>query len=268
MRVPINAISRPWKPGLTPQISVAAWPASESHFPCAEDRQAVRRVKRLQSVCVSPENCTVPLFRGFSLWIFSPMPTRHQLSRYPKHVKAIGMIALETVDLELELALLFSEMLSLPYNVAEAIYMTPRGDQARLDILRNAAKALFAPHPRSKATSPKSKKKASLKSKVLNIISRAQKCTQKRHRAMHDEWYVLPRTREIKRIQVDGTGVEEGTPIPLPQLNDDIRIVRTLIDDITELAKTFGKILPLRLLRTNDSSIKFNDKFRVCRLSC
>jgi hypothetical protein len=173
------------------------------------------------------------------------MPTRHQLSRYPKHAQAIGMIALETVDLELELALLFSEMLSLPYSVAEAVYMTPRGDQARLDILRNSAKALFAPHPRSKPTSPKSKKMVSLKSKVLNIVSRAQNCIGKRHRAMHDEWYVLPKTKEIKRLQVDGSGAEEGTPIPLRQLNEDIRIVRTLIDDITKLAKAFERNPPI-----------------------
>jgi hypothetical protein len=175
------------------------------------------------------------------------MPTRHQLSRYPKHVKAIGMIALETVDLELELAVLFSAMLDLPYKVGEAIYMTPRGDQARLDILRNAAEVVFAPHPRSKPTSPKSKEKASRKSKVLSIVGRAQKCITKRHRAMHDEWYVIPKIKEIKRLQVDGSGAVIGTPMPLRQLNDDIRIVRTLIDDITKLAGEFEKKPPVKV---------------------
>jgi hypothetical protein len=85
------------------------------------------------------------------------MPTRHQLSRYPDHIKAIGMIALETVDLEIELAVLFSTMLRLSSAVAEAIYMTPKSEQARLEVLKNTAIALFSLHPKSKKTSPKSK---------------------------------------------------------------------------------------------------------------
>lgn len=172
------------------------------------------------------------------------MPTRHQLSRYPAHVEAIGMIALETVDLEIELTLLFSTMLGLSYAVAEAIYMTPRGDQARLDVLKNTAEALFAPHPRNKETSPKSKLKADSKKKVLNIVKRAQACIGKRHRAMHDEWYVVPRTKEIKRLQVDGRGTVIGTPIPINELNSEIKALRILIDDISKLAEEFKKRPP------------------------
>jgi hypothetical protein len=172
------------------------------------------------------------------------MPTRHQLSRYPKHVNAIGMIALEAVDLELELASLFCSMTQLPYDVAEAIFMSPRNDQARLDILKNAANAIFALHPKSNPHSSKSKKKTAAKSKVTSLIKRARKCLDKRHRSMHDEWYVLPKTKEIKRINVDGSGAVEGTPMPIRQLTDDIRIVRTLIDDITKIAKEFEKRPP------------------------
>jgi hypothetical protein len=173
------------------------------------------------------------------------MPTRHQLSRFPDHVKAIGMIALETVDLEIELTLLFSTMLGLSYTVAEAIYMTPRGDQARLDVLRNTAKALFAPHPRSTMTPPKSKLKAECEKKVLNIVGRAQASIGKRHRAMHDEWYVMPKTRVVKRLQVDGKGAVIGTPIPINQLNREIETLRALIDDISKLAEEFKKRPPL-----------------------
>jgi hypothetical protein len=48
------------------------------------------------------------------------MPTKHQLVRHPEHVQAIGMISLETFDLELQLALLFSRMLQLSPRVGEA----------------------------------------------------------------------------------------------------------------------------------------------------
>jgi hypothetical protein len=172
------------------------------------------------------------------------MPTRHQLSRHPDHVKAIGMMALETVDLELELTLLFSRMLGLSYTVAEAIYMTPKSEQARLDILRNAAEALFASHPRSKQDSSRSIKRLAAKKQVLSIVGRAEKYIMKRNRAMHDEWYVISKTREIKRMQVDGRINRVGTPIPITELRNDVRSLRLLIDEATKLAKEFAKKPP------------------------
>jgi hypothetical protein len=172
------------------------------------------------------------------------MPSKHQLHRYPKHVKAIGMIALETVDLEIELGVLFSSLLKISKPVGEAIYMTAKSEQARLEILKNTATALFALHPKSKRTSPKSRRKIVSKEKVLKIVSRAQTCIGKRHRAIHDEWYVMPITKEIKRLQVDGRGEVVGTPIPINQLNKEIETLRVLIDDITELAAEFDKHPP------------------------
>jgi hypothetical protein len=54
---------------------------------------------------------------------------------------------------------------------------------------------------------------------------------------MHDEWYVIPKTKEIKRIQVDGKGAVVGAPIRIQQLKIEIRALRTLIDDITNARK-------------------------------
>lgn len=172
------------------------------------------------------------------------MPTRHQLSRFPDHVKAIGLMSLETVDLELELAVLFSRMLFINSAVGEAIYMTPRGDRARLDILRNAAKQLFALRKNEKPHSESGKRKRSTLSKIESIIGRAQDCIDKRHRAMHDDWYISSETKEIKRIPVDGVIGRVAKPIPIEQLNDDVRALRVLIDDVTALAKEFQKQPP------------------------
>jgi hypothetical protein len=172
------------------------------------------------------------------------MPTRHQLSRFPDHVKAIGMMSLETVDLELELAVLFSRMLFINPRVGEAIYMTPRGDQARLDMMRHAAEELFAirknenPHGRS------AKRKRGTLSKIKSILARAKRCIDKRHRSMHDDWYISSETKEIKRIEVDGKSGRVGVPMPLAQLTDDIRALRALIDDVTALAKEFRENPP------------------------
>ena len=88
------------------------------------------------------------------------MPTRHQLSRFPDHVEAIGLTALETVDLELELAVLFSRMLMILPRIGEAIYITPKNGQARLEIMRNTAKEVFAPNKKAKPDSVREKQKA------------------------------------------------------------------------------------------------------------
>jgi hypothetical protein len=154
------------------------------------------------------------------------------------------MIALETVDLEIELAVLFSALLGISPAVGEAIYMTPKSEQARLDILKNMTAALFVLHPLSNKTSPKSRLKLASRKEVLDIVERAQRCIGKRHRAIHDEWYVLPKTKEIKRLQVDGRGEVVGTPIPIGQLKKEIETLRILIDDITELAAKFRERPP------------------------
>jgi hypothetical protein len=172
------------------------------------------------------------------------MPTRHQLSRYPDHVKAIGMIALETVDLELELGALLSRMLLLNPLVGEAIYMTPRGDQTRLDILRNAAKEVLAPSTKRDPKSEFEQQKRKALDKINRIVARAQACIGKRNRALHDDWHISAETKEIARVRVDGTSSRVGDPIPIDQLKGDIRALRTLIDDVTALAKEFRKKPP------------------------
>ena len=60
---------------------------------------------------------------------FKTKATPHPLERYPEHVQAIGMIALETVSLETELASLFSRMLRMPRKSASAIFFSPNGDR-------------------------------------------------------------------------------------------------------------------------------------------
>ena len=100
------------------------------------------------------------------------MKTRAAVAR-----KAGEKLSLETVDLELELAALFSRMLGIPRRIGEAIYMSPKANQARFDILRNASLAAFGPSPRENPESRHAKKKASNHAKVLDLVKRAEKCT-------------------------------------------------------------------------------------------
>ncbi len=172
------------------------------------------------------------------------MTTRHQLSRFPDHVEAIGMIALETVDLELELASLFSNMMLIFPRVGEAIYKTPQNAQARLDIMRNAAKETFRLRKRSLTSSTREKQNAAALERVLDILKRAQKCIDGRNRALHDDWYISTETKEIRRIRVDGLSDRVGRPILLSVLKVEIKALRALIDDVTKLAKEFKEHPP------------------------
>jgi hypothetical protein len=173
------------------------------------------------------------------------MPTQHQLARHPDHVKAIGMIALETVDLELELAILFSSMLHISRKIGEAIYMSPRGDQARLDMMRNAAHVAFDSNAKKDPKSELEQQKKDALKKVLALIKRAQTAITYRHRTMHDEWKVEGEFKDISRIMIDGKLDRPPTLVPLEDLKREIRTLRALIDDITALANQFRKKPPL-----------------------
>jgi len=171
------------------------------------------------------------------------LSTRHQLSRRPKYASLIGMLALETVDLEIELSLLFSALLSLHPSIGEVIYLTPRGDQSRIEMLRHAASIIFAIHPSANPHSASSTQKRKYLKRIRDIAERAHKSIQNRHRAVHDEWFILRGEKRIKRGRVDIVD-DEGKSITLKQLKSEVREMRLVIDEITTLAKEFIEFPP------------------------
>jgi hypothetical protein len=181
--------------------------------------------------------------------------SRSRLVDYPKHVEAIGMIAIETVDLELELAGLFAQMLMLKPSVGRAIFLSPKSEQARLDIFRDAANAEFSPNPRAKPKSPLEQQKAAALSKVKGMISRSQDAVNRRHRVIHDEWEVSDVDQEIQRRVVDGKVTREAKPTPINELEDQIHSLRVLIDDVYDLAREF-RARPPRMIDMKKSTTK------------
>jgi hypothetical protein len=154
-------------------------------------------------------------------------------------VQAIGMISLETVALELELANLFSRMLSIPISIARAIYMTPKSDQVRLEVLRNAAHAALDPNPEPKAAQAAfEKKKAAALKQVIDITKHAQEAINERHRVVHDSWGVSAKTGEIVRITVDGR-TRAPKAIDLKELQRQVNNLRLLIDEVIDAASHF-----------------------------
>jgi hypothetical protein len=154
------------------------------------------------------------------------------------------MIALETVDLELELAELFARMLQIPLNVGESVYMTPKSDQVRIEVLRSGAHAV-SPNPKRDPKSELEVQKRSALKKVIDLATRAQASINYRHRTMHDDWGFDPDHNEIRRITVDGKLGRTPTLIPINDLKKQIEITRKLIDDVVALAKEFKDNPPL-----------------------
>jgi hypothetical protein len=173
------------------------------------------------------------------------MPTEHQLARYPDHVQAIGMIAIETVALEVQLASLLSRILMVRRKVAEAIFLTPKAENARLDILENVALSSFAVRQRADPKSKLERQKAAALKKVLKIVARSRNAINKRHRTMHDEWDVRGNPNIIQRFVVDGKPTRTSAPVKIDDLNRQLAELHALIDNVIDLTNELDRTKPL-----------------------
>jgi len=152
------------------------------------------------------------------------------------------MIAIETGNLEIALATLFARMLSVPMRTGRAVYLTPKAAHARLDILRNAAKAAFDRKVKSKELNDHYKEALA---KVTDIISRAGKANDKRNRIVHDSWGYNDDDNEVSRLMIDGNPDGQSVSVPLSELENDLKSLRIVIQDAASLARHFHKNPPL-----------------------
>jgi hypothetical protein len=186
------------------------------------------------------------------------MPWRSILEQHPEHVRLIGLIAIETGNLELALADLFARMLSIPLRIGRAVYLTPQSSAARLHILKNAARAEFERPMRSKILRDQY---ASALKQVTGIHDRASKAINKRHRVVHDSWGFNDDDMEVSRLMIDGHPDRESAAAPLKELEDQIKSLRKLIDDAGALSRGFYRHPPTMIdLRLSGTSQQTSDK--------
>jgi hypothetical protein len=171
-----------------------------------------------------------------------------------KHVSTIGEILVETVNLEVELARLFSRMLSISPRVGRAIMLAPKGQQVRLDILKHAAEAAFLPSDRTDPESELAKQKAEALKKILHIVKKSQDAMDKRHRIVHDQWEAVEGDPEVKRRVVNGKTTRETKVVPIQELRDQLTLIQTTIDDAIELAAYFKESPPTRAKRQSNTT--------------
>ena len=182
-----------------------------------------------------------------------PKVSPRNLEDYPDYVRAIGMVSLEAVAMELRLAMLFARTLMLPLRVAQAVYLSPKAEQTQIDIFRNAAKAAFsAPPSRQKGELWEQKKRALADTEA--IIGRAENLIRKRHRIIHDEWNYSDKEQSVTRKLVDGAPGRKGAPVKKRELDDLIYEMRRVIDDAYDLSERFRTEPPLMVHLRNAST--------------
>jgi hypothetical protein len=179
-----------------------------------------------------------------------PAISTHNLEDYPDYIQAIGMVSLEAVAMELRLALLLARALMLPLRTAQAIYLTPKAEQARIDIFRNAPHAAFSvPPSRQKGDLWKQKERA-LRD-IEAIIGRAEKLIRHRHRIIHDERNYSDKEQSVTRKLIDGVPGRKGKPASKKELDDLIYEMRRVIDDAYDLSERLRSERPLMVNLSN-----------------
>lgn len=148
------------------------------------------------------------------------------LENHPEHVRAIGMITIEVGNMELALCQLLGRTLGLGPDIAQAIYFTPRGAIARLDMMINVAKFALA------------NDKLNLRH-ITNLLLRAKTIVGKRHNIIHDNWVQSPDGTSVMQMTMPWKeGVQNPKPVKLKTLIDLIDDIRRITTEALELVRT------------------------------
>ena len=158
------------------------------------------------------------------------------LTSHPEHVEAIGMISIEHGNMELYLGHLLAAIIDVPYDVGQGIFWVPQGAGPRRQIVEVAAKQMFKPryeNPTLRVEIEANQNNKEIVDAVVNLTERASKLTARRNSRVHDLWGTDNATGEASRSSTRSFVTNETHKIvPVNELTDIIRDLRTLIDDI------------------------------------
>lgn len=141
---------------------------------------------------------------------------RSVLEQQPEYVKAIGLISIETNNLETFLAAMLGGVIGVRPDVATVIYLTPKSSAARLQILENAVEFCLV--------------KNDARVGIEKLIKRAYGIFTKRHGHMHSRWG--HRDGKIHRRDSPAEADMKAIPVELRELEEVVRDIRVLIEDV------------------------------------
>jgi hypothetical protein len=144
---------------------------------------------------------------------------------YPEVVQALGMLSIESSNVETELCWLLASLLTVNLDVAKAIYFSPNGQMARMTIIKNvAALPRYSAHQKD----------------ISVILKRADARFAKRHTLMHALW-THESTTQGPEVIYSGPAYEvrphgETFRTDAKELNAAIQSMRLLMQDIRDLS--------------------------------
>lgn len=133
------------------------------------------------------------------------LPFQSTLEKHPEHVKAIGMISIESGNLDIMIADLLSVVLGIREPIGHAIYLTPRSATAQIEIFENVAKYAFPvqktddswdEEPR-KLMEIVNKRNSNDQHRVEALLKRARAIANKRHQNIHEAWGLNVDTKQV-----------------------------------------------------------------------
>jgi hypothetical protein len=173
-------------------------------------------------------------------------PFQSSLEKYPEHVRAIGMISIESANLDIMFSDLLAAVLDIPEQISHAIFLTPRSATVRVEIFENVAKYAFPIYDTSKMDEePKklseevNRRQRNDRKRVEALLSRARAIANKRHQVIHEAWGLNVETLEVSRRPLPIKPGSQFTPIPIGTLTTIIRDLRFLIDEVILLRDEF-----------------------------
>lgn len=154
-------------------------------------------------------------------------PRQTIMEEFPEHLRAIGTLAVEIVNLELMLAELLSALLRVPRRAGNEIYFTPRANTLRVQILQNVAAELLASVPEAKG-------------RVISLAKRAIGAINERSKVLHDAWATPDRLRVYRHpAPLTRKPKEPPQPAKLSEIIKHITIIRGLITETKRLTREF-----------------------------
>jgi hypothetical protein len=143
-------------------------------------------------------------------------PYHTVLEKFPDHAKAIGIASIEIANLDIFLGYLFAAILRVPFAAGSAVFLSPNGATARLDMLKAAIDEMIQDGSNGKKM-------------LLSIQKRARKVVTDRDAMIHNSWGTNAAGEVATR---DIRAHKPMTPVPLEQLEKSILDIRLLIGDV------------------------------------
>jgi len=141
-----------------------------------------------------------------------------------EHLKLIGLVAVETTNLETALGTLLAAVIDAPERFGQVVYLTPKTSIARLETLENVGEYLLV------RGSPAARE-------LSAITGRAKALLGKRHKIIHGCWGITD--GKVSVYELPGHEHDDPKIYKVDELRHIVHDIRSLIETVADTVKAF-----------------------------